>query len=405
MKKSIAVMATLDTKGDQIEYVKDIIESRGHEVILIDVGVLGDPTCTPSITKNEVALAAGSTLERIIRFNDEAKAMDLMMQGAIRIVGDLDKEGRLDGILAAGGSMGTSLALGVFDTLPLYMPKVLLSTLAYSHAIDPDLASNGIIMIQWAGGLWGMNEMVERVLEQAAAVISASAEVYRRKTRTKKKTIGVTSLGMIGTRYLKNLKPALEARGYEVIVFHATGMSTRVMEKAIDQGLIDAVFDLMAERELLNHVVESLLSAGPLRLEAAGKKGIPQIVALKGPLAFHWAPYKPLPEKFKNRSIFVHNSLLWPIRADQDESLNMAKLFSEKLNKAMGPTILLIPHSIVPTGAGIVTLDENDTIEEAVKTVKKLIKPEIRLIEMDMSTEDPNFTDEVVNLLEELIVH
>src|SRR4030042_1101589 len=173
MTKFIAIIGTLDTKSDQVEYLKKLIQERGHQTTIIDVGVLGTVSCEATVTRRQVAQAAGSSLEEIIAFNHEGKAMGKMADGACKIVKELYSKGELDGIIAVGGSMGTSLTLKVMDVLPLSLPKLILSTIAYSPAINPDLLCNGVLMMSFVGGLYGTNEIAKRILGQAAASISA----------------------------------------------------------------------------------------------------------------------------------------------------------------------------------------------------------------------------------------
>lgn len=231
MRKSIGVIGTLDTKGDQIQYIVQLIEGRGHRAVVIDVGVLGKALFQPTISRQQVAKAGGSSIEEIIAFSDEGEAVEKMTEGASKIVEELCSMGKIDGILALGGSMGTALALRVTKVLPLGMPKLILSTQAYSPAITPDMVNGDVIMMSWVAGLWGLNNMAKRVIDQAAATIIGTVEAYKREWTKQGKVVGVTSLGMTSSRYLYHLKPALEERGYEVAVFHATGMGAGSLSK------------------------------------------------------------------------------------------------------------------------------------------------------------------------------
>lgn len=412
MPKSIVVIGTLDTKGDQLEYIRKAIEWRGKKVILVDIGVLGQTTCDPEITNKQVAQAGGTTIEELIALKDEAKAMDKMTEGALKIIKDLHEKQNFDGILAAGGSMGTSSALKIMNELSLDLPKVMLSTLAYSHAIDPDLAANGIIMIQWAGGLWGINDVVRKILEQTAAVISAAADAYEKQdTVKKKKTICITSLGASGSIFLKTLKPELEERNIDAVVYHSTGMNTRVMERAIREGYFDAVLDFNADMELMGYVSGSLFGAAPSRMEAAAEKGLPQIVLLGHPLgdgACLWAPFKPIPPEFENNMRFVHNDLLWPLSVNTEQTIEMTKLMATKLNMSKGPTALLVLtkganfQEHTAGGANAVS-DKPELMKTMLKILKENLKPDINLIELDMTAYDPELSSEIIKILDEMM--
>lgn len=411
MSKSILVIGTLDTKGDQVEYIKRAIEGRGQKVVLLDIGVLGQAMCKPDITNRQVAHAAGVTPEELVALKDEAKAMNKMAEGASKIVNELFINNGFDGILAMGGSMGTDCALKIMKDLPLDLPKVLLSTLSYSHAIDPDLAANGIIMIQWAGGLWGINERVKKVLKQSAAVISAAADVCEKPVADKRrKSICITALGGSSSPFMETLKPALETRGFDVSVFHATGMNTRVMEKAIGDGLFDVVLDLLVEFELIGYASGSLLGASPNRMEAAAEKGIPQIVVLRRPQGNGrclWAPYKPIPSEFDNNKRFIHNDLNWVLSVNPEQNLEMVKFIIEKLNKSKGPATLIItkkPEINLSHTAGAGTYQDNPELMEAMLSLlKEGLNPKVRMVELDISTREKGFGNEVVRLLDEMM--
>ena len=411
MIKSILVIGTLDTKGDQVEYIKKAIESRGQKVVLLDIGVLGQAMCEPDITNKQVAHAAGVTLEELVALKDEAKAMDKMTEGASKLIQDLFNKSGFDGVLAMGGSIGTASALKIMKDLPLDLPKVLLSTLAYSHAIDPDLASNGIIMIQWAGGLWGINERVKKVLEQSAAVMSAAADVYEKPAADERqKSICISTLGGSSSLFMESLKPALEKRGFDVSVFHATGMNTRVMEKAIDDGLFDVVLDLQVEMELIGYASGSLLGAAPNRMEAAAEKGIPQIVVVRRPQGNGrclWAPYKTIPPEFEDNMRFTHNDLLWVLGINPEQTLKMVELIIEKLNKSKGPTALIItknPEINLSHTAGAGSYEDNPVlVENMLSLLREKLKPGIKLIEVPLSSRDQEFSGEVVKVLDEML--
>jgi len=341
---AIAIIATLDTKGDQVEYLKGLIEGEGHNTVVIDAGVLGKPSFQPTVSRNQVAQAAGKNLEDIVKLNYEFHALAEMTEGVCKIVKEMCSNNKLNGLLAVGGSMGTSLALKVMKAVPIGIPKLIISTIAYSPAINPEMVCGGLMMLPWVGGLWGINSLSRQVLNTAAGAISGAAKAYERKGLTPKKLVAVTSLGGLATRYMSQLKPALEERGYEVAAFHATGASGRLLEQVICDGAVTAVLDLSAGLELLNLVAGTAFSAGEHRLEAAAKMGIPQILSPGLISRFHWGADKPLPAKYLRRpKPRPHNYLLNAIQASTKEQAAVGKLMAEKLNLATGPTAVVIP--------------------------------------------------------------
>jgi uncharacterized protein (UPF0261 family) len=416
--KSIAIIGTLDTKGDQLEYLMNLIEGQGHQVIMIDVGVLGDVAFKPTIGREEVAKASGSSLEEIIALMDECKAMDNMALGASKLVKDLYSDSKLSGVLAVGGSVGTALALEVMKALPIGIPKLILSTVAYLPAITPDMVDSDIMMLPWVAGLWGLNSMSRQVLETAAGAISGAAKTYAHKEVSKKKVVGVTSLGQTVCRYMVQLKPALEERGYEVAVFHPTGMGGRLLEKAISDGSIFAVLDLCVGAELLNEVTGGVASAGKHRLEAAAQAGIPQIVSPGTMQVFHWGEDRPLPSKYKDRPQRFHSRLLKVVIGSTEEKAAVGEFMAEKLNMATGPVALVIPmkafqHAHSPEKAsGPEELDPfyksfmspEKGLEAFRKALVENLKSHVNVVTLaDASLNDPAYVDTILSLFDEMV--
>jgi uncharacterized protein (UPF0261 family) len=413
MAKAIAIVGTLDSKGDQIEYFDKIIKQNGRETIIIDVGVLGEPVVAPDITKHQVAQAAGVTIDQVIELAKEtfkkgdsgpSAAMDKMTEGACKILENLQSEERLSGIVCAGGTLGTSLALNIMSALPLLIPKLILSTVANSPGINPDLVSNNVMMMPWIGGLWGINKVAKMVLNQAAAYIIGASKIYEQEGMKdpKEKSVAVTSLGMTACKYLYHLRPSLRERGYDTAVFHSAGAG-RIFERLVASGEFDFVLDLFAGGELLNEIAGSLLSPGPRRLEAAVKQGVPQIVSLGLTEIFLWGAYKPVPEKFSDRPTMRHNSILWMIPTKLEERLAMVRLLAEKLNLATAPTAVIVPLK-ASLGTTQIGLEDKEGMMAIYQELKSRLEPKIKYIEVDASTDDKAFSDEVIRLMDEMLV-
>jgi len=400
MSKTIAVIGTLDTKGSEIKYIKEQIEERGHKAIVMDVGVGGEVPFQPSITRGQIAQAGGSSLEEIIAIDNEAKSMKIMVVGTSKIVKELYSDDKLDGILAIGGTVGTSLALTVTKALPIGMPKLIVSTIAFSPLISLDLVSADLMMMQWVGGLWGLNPICRRVLNEAVGVIIGATEA-KKKTFTEP-MIGITSLGIHSCRYLNWLGPALKRRGYEVVVFHTQGPGGQALEQAITEGLINAVLDL-STHELLQQVYSGPCGAGKHRLEAAAKRGIPQIVAPGGIDAFVWSTSKQLSPRFRNRPKREHNDLVSKVSTNKEEKAVVGKLIAKKLNKAMGSVVVVIPMRGFSEDdkPGGFTYDPGGR-EAFRKALKQNIKSDIKVVELDVHINDRAFADEVIAIFDEI---
>ena len=404
MPKSIVIIGTLDTKGDQFGYLKQLIEEQGHRTIVMDVGVLGDVPFVPDINREEVAQASGSSIEELLAHKEaEPKTvMDRMARGASFLVNGLYERGEVDGVVSGGGSMGTALALEVMKALPLGLPKLIVSTIAYSIAILPDnVGGTDVMMLPWVAGLWGLNSIARRALRTAAGAIVGAARAYDLEEVPQKKTVGVTAVGGSVQGYMEGLKRGLETRGYEVAVFHGTGMSGRIYEKAITDGLIAASVDLAVGGELTNHVAGGVCSAGEHRLEAAGEMGIPQIVCADR-FVFHWWSSLPLPEKYRGRERSLHNTLFGPVRCSSEEAAAVGKLMAEKLNRAKGPTAILVsmkPHAKA-LATGIMRQEQWQAFRES---FLEKIRPGIKVVMLEEGQEAPLFVETILGLFDEMM--
>jgi len=410
MAKYIAIIGTLDTKGDQVEYIKRKIEEEGQQPLVIDIGVVGDAPFKPTYDRHQIAHNAGTSIEGILAMKDRRAGLEKMGEGAAAILKELQSKDELSGVLAVGGSQGTAVSLPIMKTVRLGIPKLLLSTIAYSPVIIPDMVGGeDLMMLPWVAGLWGLNSISKQSLETAAAAISGAARAYSKRPVSMKKVVGVSSLGGAVNRYMNELKPALEERGYEVSVFHVLGMPGRMYERAISDGLISVSLDLSAGVELLNEMIGGVYTAGEHRLEAAGKIGIPQIVSPGAIEAFHWGKDRPFPTKYKDRLYIWHTSLHRTIRANAREMAAVGTLMAEKLNRANGPTAVVLPLQ----GNGPMPIPSFSSPEAEAesrkgwagfrRSIKRKLRPEIKYIEIDVTFNDPLYTNTVLKLFDEMM--
>ena len=340
--KTILVIGTYDTKDDELGFLADVIRAQGGLVVTMDVSVLGDPSKPTECSKHDVAQEGGSSIEAAIASGNENHAMQIMAKGAALLTARLFAEGRFDGMIVLGGTMGTDLALDVCSALPLGVPKYIVSTVSFSPLIPAERLAADTQMILWAGGLYGLNSVCKASLSQAAGAVLGAARAVQMPDPDKP-LIGMMSLGTSALKYVIPLKPALEARGFEVAVFHATGMGGRAFESLAGQGAFACVFDLCTQ-ELGNHVNGSNISAGADRLTSAGLNGTPQIVAPGCYDLVDIVGWKPLPDKWSDHMKHEHNRLLTSIVLDDDERKSVARAHSEQLAKATGPVAMLLPE-------------------------------------------------------------
>lgn len=392
---NILIIGTADTKAEELLFMKRCIEAEGARAQIMDVGVLGTPTFAPEYGNRDVAAAAGTTIEAIAALGDENAAMTRIAEGAVKLALDLYAAGQVHGVLALGGTMGTDLALDVTAALPLGMPKLIVSTVAYSHLIPPERLAPDLMMILWAGGLYGLNSICRSILSQAAgAVLGACNTVI--VPRADRPRVAIGSLGKSCLSYMTDLQPALEKRGYEAVVFHCTGMGGRAMESLIAQGHFVAVFDL-ALGEVANCMHDSVVNAGPDRLEAAGRRGVPQIVAPGASDMIDVQTWAPLPAAYQGRPYHAHNRLLASVTSMREERVELGRFIAGKLNQAVGPTAFLLPrrgiHAWDLPGQ---PLHEPDSHAAYCEAFRQSIKPPVELHDLDLHINDAAFVDQAL---------
>jgi uncharacterized protein (UPF0261 family) len=326
----ILLIGTGDTKSDELLFMQRCINEAGGETVMMDISVLGDPPYKAACDKHAVAAAADTTIAAVIASGDENSSMTLMARGAARLTRQLYDQDRIDAMIAIGGTMGTDLALDVALALPLGFPKLIVSTIAFSHLIPPERIAADLMMILWAGGLYVLNSTCTAVLSQACGAIVGAARG------------AMTSLGKSCLSYMVELKPQLEARGYEVVVFHTTGMGGRAMESIAAQGGFAAVLDLSLQ-EVANQLMGSVVNSGSDRLMNAGRSGIPQIVAPGAIDMVDFPGWLPVPAELADRPFHAHNRLLASATSGADDRRRIARAIATKLGEATAPVAFVLP--------------------------------------------------------------
>lgn len=337
----ILIVGTVDTKSEEIGFLAEQVRAAGGEPRIMDVGVLARGHIRPDLSNTEVAAAAGVTLQQVIDSGDENSAMALMALGAGRLALQWHGEGRIDGLLCLGGTMGTDLSLDVASSLPLGVPKVVLSTVAFSPLLPPERLPPDLMMVLWAGGLYGLNSLCRSALAQAAGAVVGACRVAH-APRFERPMVGMTSLGSSALKYMVLLKPELEKRGFELAVFHTTGMGGRAFESLAAQGRFACVMDFSLQ-ELVNQMAGSVVSAGPDRLLAAARAGVPMIVAPGATDMVDYPAWGPPPARFAARAAHAHNRLIASVSIDAAMRREVAREIAARLRQATGPAHLLLP--------------------------------------------------------------
>jgi len=392
------LIGTADTKSAELLFMRACIETGGGRVVVMDVGVLDGAPFAPDIPNTEVAAAAGKTVAEVAQSGDENSAMTLMARGAAKLAARWQAEGRIDGLLALGGTMGTDLALDVAQALPLGVPKVLVSTIAYSHLLPPERIPPDLIMVLWAGGLYGLNSLCRSALSQAAgAVLGACRQAC--VPAFEKPLVGMTSLGSSALTYMKTLKPALEARGYEVAVFHTTGMGGRAFEALAAEGRFCAVMDFSLQ-ELANQLGGSCVTAGPDRLLGAGRAGTPQIVAPGAIDMLDYPAWQATPEGLEGRPAHIHNRLLASALSAPSFRRGVATEIARRLARAEGATCVLMPlHGIEGWDRPGEPLHDPEGLAAFTEALRGSVEP-ARLVELDAHINDGAFCDAALRVFD-----
>lgn len=388
---TVALMGTLDTKGAEHAFLKERLEEAGCEVIVVNIGVLGDPDYEVDFDREAVARAAGADLHAMESQRDRGTAVTIMAHGAAAVAAKLHTEGRLHGIIGAGGSGGSSIISSAMQVLPVGVPKVLVSTMA-SGDVRAYMGAVDIAMMYSVVDIAGINAVSAQVLSNAAAAVAGMARSYERfsPATDAKPLVGATMWGTT-TPCVDQARKWLESAGYEVLVFHATGAGGRSMEALMRSGQIKASLDITTT-ELMGELTGGTMSAGIDRLEAAGEMGLPQVVSLGGADQIAFAPPESMPAKYANRASYVHNPTVTTVRTTVEENTRFGRLVAEKLNRATGPLTVFMPlRGTTQYSAPGQVFHDPEADRALFSTLRANLAPEVEVIEMDTDINDPGF--------------
>jgi uncharacterized protein (UPF0261 family) len=400
MSNPVVLVGALDTKGEEFRFVRDLIRSRGLETIVVDFGVVGDPPFVPDISAAEVARAGGSTLADLRADADKARAMQVMADGLTQVVLGLHRAGRLGGILGMAGGGGTSVATAAMRALPIGVPKLMASTLAGGD-VSAYVGTVDITMMPTVVDVAGLNSISRTIYANAAAAI---AGMVLQPAPPPAGPIGARPLitaSMFGasTPCVNRARAALEGAGYEVLVFHATGAGGKTMESLIASGFITANLDLTTT-ELADFVCGGVLSAGPDRMMAAARTGIPTVLAPGCVDMCNFWGIDAVPEKYRERNLYRWNPNVTLMRTTPAENRAIGQMIAGAANASTGPVAILLPLK------GVSQLDspgnpywDPEADSSCYDAIKAHLKPGIPVIEVDANINDPVFADRAVEVL------
>jgi uncharacterized protein (UPF0261 family) len=400
---TVLLVGTLDTKGAENEFVRQRLRAAGVDVLVVDTGVLEPPGFPPDITRQEVAAAAGADFGALVAARDRGAAITAMASGAEVVVRRLHEEGRLDGALALGGTGGTSIATRAFRALPLGVPKLVVSTAASGNTAGY-IRETDLILMPSVTDIAGLNRISTRILANAAAAVAGMVLAAPLPAAVGGRAMVAASMFGVTTPCITRARARLETLGYEVLVFHMTGTGGRTLESLAAQGLLAGVLDATTT-ELADELVGGIFSAGPDRLSAAGKAGIPQVVSVGALDMVNFGPMDTVPAEFKDRNLYVHNPITTLMRTTAGENTELGRRLARRLNAATGPTSLFLPLR----GVSAIDVDGAPFRDEAADRAlfgaiqDELDTQRVELVEMDTDVNDDRFADAMADRLHQLI--
>ncbi len=388
--KTIAVLGTLDSKGEEHAFVADLIRQRGHTPLLIDVGTGAEPTVQPDVTRFEVAAAGGIDLPALMAKKDRGECVTAMSEAAPVLVARLAAEGRIDGIISLGGGGGTALGSAAMRGLPVGFPKVMVSTLASGNTAHY-VGSKDITMIPSIVDVAGLNRISRTIFTRAVGAICGMVEMETARDDEDRPLIAASMFGNT-TECVDAARKILEEAGYEVLVFHATGTGGRTMETLIGDGLITGVLDITTT-EWADELVGGTLSAGPTRLEAAGKAGIPAVVTPGCLDMANFGARETVPPSYEGRNFYLHNPQVTLMRTTPEECAQLGRILAGKVNAYTGPVTVLIPTRAISIISAEGQPFHDPAADEALfSAIRENLADSVELIEVDAEINAPEFS-------------
>jgi uncharacterized protein (UPF0261 family) len=398
---TVVLVGTLDTKGEEYAFLRGQLERAGLAVVVVDVGTLGQPLTAADVSREQVAAEGGIDLAALTAAGDRGAAVAAMCQAAPAVVRRLYAEGRCDAVLAAGGSGNTAIATAAMRALPVGVPKLMVSTMASGDTAGY-VGVSDVAMMPAVTDVAGINSISARILANAAAAVAGMVRAPRPDLGEQRPVVAATMFG-VTTPAVTAARQELERRGYEVLTFHATGTGGRTMESLVESGLIAGVLDLTTT-ELADDLVGGVLSAGPHRLEAAGRLGVPQVVSLGALDMVNFGPRDTVPAAFDGRTFYRHNPSVTLMRTTAEECAELGRRVGRKLSAATGPVALFVPLRGVSALSGAGGPFADPAADAALFAgLRAGLAPGVEVHEIDAHVNDPEFAVAMAARLDALL--
>lgn len=399
---TVVLVGTLDTKGDEYAFTRDRLRAAGVDVLVVDTGVLGEPGFEADVPRDQVAAAAGTELATLAAAADRGAAVVAMAAGAAEVVRGLHAEGRLDGALALGGTGGSALAAAAFRDLPLGVPKLIVSTAA-SGDTRPYVGETDLALMPSVVDIAGINRISARILANAAGAMAGMVTAGPLPDLATRDLVAASMFG-VTTPCVTEGRQALHRAGYEVLVFHMTGVGGRTMESLAAQGLLTGIYDVTTT-ELADELVGGVFSAGPERLVTAGRSGVPRVVSTGALDMVNFGPPDTVPAGFRGRVFYEHNPSVTLMRTTPEECRELGIRLARRVSAGAGPTTVVLPlrgvSAIAVDGGPFHDPAADDALFAAIR--EHLDQSRVRLIELDTHINDPEFAQVAAEELDDLI--
>ncbi len=398
---SVYLLATLDTKGSEAQFVRERLNACGVATILMDTGCMGQPRAKADISREAVFAAAGTTLAKVQAEGNRGQAVELAAAGAAQLVSDAYAQGNVQGVLALGGSAGTTIGTAAMRALPLGVAKLMVSTLA-SGQVRPYVGDKDICMLNSVVDILGLNRLSRPVLTNAAHAMAGMVQHAQPELVAADKPLVAATMFGVTTPCVDQAKAVLEQAGFEVVVLHATGSGGRTMEALIADGLICGVLDLTTT-ELADELVGGVLSAGPQRLTAAAQHGVPQVVSVGATDMVNFGPRESVPEKFAGRNFHIHNPTVTLMRTTPEENTQLGEEIGRKVAGSTGPAIILLPRlGVSAIDQAGQSFDDPPAREALFAGIRRTAGP-VEVSEIDAHINDTLFAETAARRLIELM--
>jgi uncharacterized protein (UPF0261 family) len=405
--KHIVLIATLDTKELEADYIKSLIESRGHIPVVVDCGVMKDPTFEPTVSRHAVAKAAHTTIDEILKAADKNHAISTMTRGAVETAKALYEKGNLDGIISMGGIQGTVIGTTVMQALPFGVPKVMISAVANGLAtFGPFVGIRDIMILHAVADVLGLNAVTRRVLAEGVGAVIGMVEMDYDSDDGSKPAVALTSAG-VTTPCANQARELLEGLGYEVIAFHCNGIGAQAMEEMADAGKLTGIFDL-SPHDITDYLFGGIMPATEKRLQASCRRGVPQVVAPGCADIVLYGPVEDIPADILKRKYVIHNPIHTHVKANRSEMFELGKFIANRLGQSKGYATVFVPSrgfSQLNRAGGPIYEPESDAgfLEGLEAGLKKSPSKKAVIKVVDMHIIDDEFAQTAVDELHGLI--